>query len=190
MVLEQKFLEIHHFFLLIPDNTALCDLMTALNNFGRIRISKTFPALCSAMLDKTVSCHLKARVTVITVDYHGNPRTSGSDPITVELKSDQSRDTLPVDMIDEDNGTYKIEFVPHQPGQHKLYVTIFNRPIRESPFCISVTEHVNPVLRIGTRGCGQLEFVQPVNVACDAEGRIIVLDTGKHRITYTVCIKC
>lgn len=162
-------------------NSALCDLMNALNNFGRIRISKTFPALCSAMLDTTITRHLKAKVTVVTVDYHGNPRTSGSDPITVELRN-ESQEPLPVDVVDDDDGTYKIFFTPSAAGQHKLYVTIFDRPIRDSPFTITVTDHNNPVMKVGTRGCGNLEFVQPVNVEVDADENLIVLDTGNSRV--------
>ena len=162
-------------------NSALSDLMNALNDFGRIRISKTFPALCSALWDKNLTRHLKAKVTVVSVDYHGNPRTSGSDPLEVELRNEQN-ELLPVEVIDRDDGTYQIYFTPKAAGQHRLHVSIFERPIRDSPFTIEVTDHNNPVMKVGKRGLDHLEFVQPVNVVVDGEENIIVLDAGNSRI--------
>lgn len=63
-------------------NSALDDLKKAIDVFGRVRISKTFPALCTATLENPV-IHLKVKAVAHTVDYHGNSRTTGGDPIQV-----------------------------------------------------------------------------------------------------------
>ncbi len=163
-------------------NAALRDLMTALNSFGRIRISKTFPALCRARLQTPVTTHLATSVSIATVDYHGNPRTSGCDPVTVELRDDEG-DIVPTEIKDNDDGSYVISFTPRARGVHKLCVSIFDRPIRESPFMIDVSEHNNPVLKVGQRGSGNVDFVQPVCACVDKTNDVIyVLDTGNSRI--------
>lgn len=61
-------------------NAAMLDLKQSMEVFGRVRISKTFPALCMAKLEKP-TIHLKMTITATTVDYHGNPRVSGGDPL-------------------------------------------------------------------------------------------------------------
>ena len=162
-------------------NTALRDLMNALNSFGRIRISKTFPALCKANLEKSVT-HLKTTISINTVDYHGNPRTSGCDPVTVELRDDRG-EIIPAEVKDNDDGSYIITFTPRAQGMHKLLVSIFDRPIRDSPFMINVSEHNNPVLKVGKRGSGNIDFIQPVCAVVDKiNDFIFVLDTGNSRI--------
>ena len=164
----------------VKHNSALQDLHSSLSNFGRIKISTTFPALCTAKLEPLVT-HLKATVTMTTVDYHGNPRTTGNDPVLVDLKNDDGV-TVSTDLKDHDNGLYTITFIPSAAGQHKLSITIFDRPIRDGPFYVEVTNHKNPCVRFGRRGNGQSEFIQPINVVMDAQQLIYVLDTGNSRI--------
>lgn len=59
-----------------------------------------------------------------------------------------------------------------------------DRPIQNYPLRVEVTPHNNPVRTFGGgRGSGKAEFLQPVGVAVDAEGRTaFVLDTGNSRI--------
>ena len=162
-------------------NSALDDLVTALSEFGRIKISKTFPALCTARVDKVIS-HLKSSLVITTVDYHGNPRTSGADPVHAELKT-ESGTKLPLHIKDHDNGTYTITFTAHTTSTHRLYVSIFDRPIRDSPFTLNVTDHTSPSLIVGRQGHEALGFNQPVQVVVDpTDDCLYVLDTGNSRI--------
>ncbi len=162
-------------------NSALMDLKNALNDFGQIKISNTFPALCTARLDR-VTTHLKTMVTITTVDYHGNLRTTGNDPVVAELRNPDNT-MVPLDLVDHDDGTYTVTFTPLTAGRHTLRVNIFDRPIKESPFLLDVSEHNNPVAKIGRRGSGNLEFIQPVIVAIESsEQQIVVLDTGNSRV--------
>lgn len=86
-------------------------------------------------------------------------------------------------VTDHNTGKYTIHFTPHTTGRHKLEVTIFGRHIRDSPILFDVDEHNNPVKKVGGRGTGQLEFVQPVTVAVNStQSKVFVLDTGNSRI--------
>lgn len=161
-------------------NSALADLVNTLSVFGSIKISMTFPALCSAVVEKPVT-HLQATVTVTTVDYRGNPRTSGGDPLVSEV-SNEKGEPLPANVEDHDNGTYTITFTPLNAGIHKLSITIFGRAIRESPFVLNVSEHNNPIAKYGFRGSGRLEFIQPINIVVGGDGNLYILDTGNSRV--------
>ncbi|XP_074654650.1 tripartite motif-containing protein 3-like isoform X2 [Tubulanus polymorphus] len=161
-------------------NTALQGIITGLNSFGRIRISTTYPALSFAQIRSAVT-HLRSTVHVSTVDYHGNPRTTGGDPIVVELRNERN-ELIPVKVTDCDDGTYKICYTPLAGGKHTLNINIFDRPIKESPFIINISQHNNPIYKLGTRGSNGLNFIQPVNVVTDSDDNIYVLDTGNSRI--------
>ena len=161
-------------------NSALGDLRQALDVLGSVRISKTFPALCTATLELPV-IHLKMKVTVHTVDYHGNPRTSGGDPVEAVLL-DEDSGVLPLQLEDHNTGNYTVSFTPTKSGSHKLEITIFGRSIKESPFVFEVSDHNNPVKRVGSQGCGDLQFLQPVAVVFGRNNQLFVLDTGNSRI--------
>ena len=162
-------------------NTALNDITNLLNVLGRIKVSTTFPALCTAKVGKAIT-HLKSVVTLNTVDYHGNPRTSGSDPIIVDLRNERGE---PIDsrIKDKNDGTYEIQYTPPKSGNYKMCVGIFNRPIKASPLMISVSDHNNPVMKFGSRGNREEEFLQPLRiVAGEGDGNVYVLDTGNSRV--------
>lgn len=161
-------------------NSSLKDISKGLNDFGRIKISTTFPSLCTGKIGEAIT-HLKSSVSISTVDYHGNPRTSGSDPLSAEVRTDKG-EIVESKVRDHENGTYEVQYVPPKSGKMKMYVSIFNRPIKGSPFIISVTDHNDPVWKFGSRGSAEDRFLQPVRVVTDSDGLTFVLDTGNSRI--------
>lgn len=55
---------------------------------------------------------LEANVLLRTVDYHGDPRTSGGDPVTVNARYDTSPvEPIPCHIYDLDDGTYRFIFL-------------------------------------------------------------------------------
>ena len=118
------------------------------------------------------------------VDYHGDPRTSGGDPITVEVLPLNVSTSLEYQIEDLEDGTYKIKFRPSASGRYVLKVSVFERPIKDCPLFFDVTEHNNPVALYGSRGSGKDEFLQPVAIAIDDAdgGMVYVVDTGNSRI--------
>ncbi|XP_076451845.1 tripartite motif-containing protein 2-like [Babylonia areolata] len=161
-------------------NDALRDIAKAVSHFGQISVSTTFPALSTAKVFPTTA-HLRSSIRIFTVDYHGNPRMTGGDPITVDLRAENG-DSVEAKIKDNEDGSYDILFLPQKPGKLKMCVNIFSRPIKDSPFAVDVSEHINPIARIGSRGSGRDNFCQPVRLCVGAEDVVYVLDTGNSRV--------
>lgn len=161
-------------------NNALGDIRKCLEEFGCVRTSTTFPALCTCIVENC-SAHLETSALVQTVDYHGRMQTGGGDPIIAELHQENG-DNLDTRLDDRGDGTYQVWYTPTHPGSYKLQVTIFGRPIKENPFNFSASEHIDPLCQIGSRGSGDSNFLQPVAVVCDRDDQVYVLDTGNSRI--------
>ncbi|ESO09257.1 hypothetical protein HELRODRAFT_156422 [Helobdella robusta] len=165
-------------------NSSSNSLKTSLNQFGRISVSKTFPALCSASIEKNASIRLNYNISISTVDYHGNIRTSGGDPVEIKLIDPKGKITH-ADVDDNEDGTYSSNYSFIISGPHKLHIYIFNRPIKDSPFSINVSEHIDPVVRFGSPGSGFSHFKQPVAIFITGDQFIYILDTGNSRIKIT-----
>lgn len=192
-------------------NDSLAQVESALSRLGRVRTSTTFPSLSSAALEMPVPAvaRLPAQARLRTVDYHGCPRKTGGDPVTAELVVDPDAPApppppaptaapagaaptqqvapaapLPCQVTDWDDGSYTIKFRPWDAGRYLLKLSVMDRPIQNYPLKVEVTPHNNPVRTFGGgRGSGKTEFLQPVGVAVDPEGRsAFVLDTGNSRI--------
>ena len=162
-------------------NSSIDDLKSSLYNFGKISVSKTFPALCSATLVKKASIRLSYEISIRTVDYHGNIRTSGGDPVDLKLIDSKGSVSAP-EVCDNEDGTYSATYTFSVSGCHKLYVYIFGRSIKDSPYTIEVTEHIDPIIRIGSSGSGEVNFKQPVAIFLDPSHLVYILDTGNSRI--------
>lgn len=162
-------------------NNSMKDIANALNNLGQVKVSTTFPALCTAKVGKGIT-HLKNSITIMTVDYHGNPRISGSDPVIADLRNERG-ESIDAKIRDKNDGTYEIQYVPPKSGTYKICVAIFNRPIKGSPFTITVSDHNNPVWRFGVRSTKDDGFMQPLRTVCNgADGNLYILDTGNSRV--------
>ena len=86
---------------------------------GRVRTSTTYPSLCTYDLcEKNPVANLETCVILNTVDYHGNSRSTGGDPVTsnVTMEGNPNKE-LNVRVEDLDNGTYKIYFRPPSAGK-------------------------------------------------------------------------
>nr|CAD7568850.1 unnamed protein product [Timema californicum] len=168
-------------------NESQSELEASLSRLGRVRTSTTFPSLCTAILLDSAVAQLETTAVLHTVDYHGDLRTTGGDPVSVEVipmlgTSPQSQ-ALSTNIEDCDDGTYNITFRPTSPGKYVMKVSVLERPIKDFPLFFDVTEHNNPVAVYGCRGSGKDEFLQPVAIAIDdEEGTVYVVDTGNSRI--------
>ncbi|KAG5898288.1 hypothetical protein JTB14_008631 [Gonioctena quinquepunctata] len=167
-------------------NDSLEQIQQHLSVLGKVRTSTTFPSLCTAKLEENIVAGIESYVTLTTVDYHGNVRKTGGDPVQAELllvTPDESSQSFPVRVVDCDDGTYKTYFRAPKAGRYGIQISVINRPIKDNPLYFDVSEHNNPILTYGTRGSGKDEFMQPVAVAIDERDQTIyVLDTGNSRI--------
>jgi hypothetical protein len=128
-------------------NQALQDLARSLNSVGRIRVSSTYPPLCRTKIEPPVA-NLQCAIHIETVDYNGNVRVDGGDPLTVNIWDPYGK-LCEYDCQDKQSGTYTIIFRPLISGNHKIDIRIFDRPISCSPFIVDVTKHNNPLWTFG-----------------------------------------
>ena len=167
-------------------NNSLETIQEQLSILGRVRTSTTFPSLCSAKIEGDAIAGIEGTVVLHTVDYHGNQRKTGGDPIEAELMPvtpDHNTTAVPLEVVDNDDGTYKIKFRAPKSGRYGVKISIFERPIKDSPLFFDVSEHNNPVKVYGSHGSGKDEFIQPVAVTVDeSDNSVYVLDTGNSRI--------
>ncbi|CAF0874309.1 unnamed protein product [Adineta ricciae] len=164
-------------------NHALQDLARSLNSVGRIRVSSTYPPLCRAKIEPPVA-NLQCAIHIETVDYNGNVRMDGGDPLTVNIWDPYGK-LCEYDLHDKQCGTYTIIFRPLISGHHKIDIRIFDRPISGSPFLADVTKHNNPLWSFGKRGRGDNELSMPVSVIvddCNEREQVYILDPGNSRI--------
>lgn len=124
-------------------NDSQADLARAIEQFGRIKVSNTYPPLCTARVNGSVA-NVRCSVYVTAMDYNGNVQNVGGDPLTVSV-ADPNGKPIDYQMEDTLGGSYNISFLPHCPGRYNIDVKIFNRPIRGSPLCVNISEHNNPI---------------------------------------------
>ncbi|KAJ8968665.1 hypothetical protein NQ317_009741 [Molorchus minor] len=154
-------------------NDSLEQIQQHLSVLGKVRTSTTFPSLCAAHLEGTTISGIENCVTLKTVDYHGNARKTGGDPVQAELlpvtTEEVEQQSFPCGVMDCDDGTYKVYFRAPKAG----------RIIR----CTLTLPNI--IIRVYLRlaGSGKDEFMQPVAVAIDERDQTVyVLDTGNSRI--------
>ncbi|XP_050304391.1 tripartite motif-containing protein 3-like isoform X2 [Anthonomus grandis grandis] len=168
-------------------NDSLDQVQQHLGILGKVRSSTTFPSLCTAQIEDNIIAGIETCISLNTVDYHGNSRKTGGDPIQAEIIAVSTEvgpdPTFLLRIQDCDDGTYKIFFRPKKAGRYGIKLSVIERAIKDNPLFFDVSEHNNPVASYGSRGSGKDEFNQPVAVAIDERDQTIyVLDTGNSRI--------
>ncbi|RWS07481.1 tripartite motif-containing protein 2-like protein, partial [Dinothrombium tinctorium] len=163
-------------------NSAVDDIQKAVNHFGSIRTSKTFPSLCTATVGKC-SANLKTIAHITTYDYNGVKQKFGGDLVSAEVIHCEDGSNVATRIVDNRDGTYDAIFVPPKGGQYVLRINVFGRPIKNFPIEFEASSHINPLCIYGCRGTDQHQFVQPVGIALNhANNTVYVLDTGNGRI--------
>ncbi|CAH2232804.1 jg16587 [Pararge aegeria aegeria] len=144
-------------------NNAQQRFAEALAELGRVRTSTTFPGLCTLQLESACVCGLEMVVVLRTVDYHGEARSTGGDPVTAAATLDDA--PLPCTVTDLDSGLYRISMRPWSGGAVCVRVLVFSRGVRDSPLRAQVLPAAVPLRVWGTRGSGKEQLNQPVAVA-------------------------
>jgi hypothetical protein len=91
------------------------------------------PALEGPVQDNLPTClHIKA------IGTDGQPITHGGDPFEVRVNGPTGE--VPVKVVDNGDGTYTAHFAPTDAGNHRIDVTLKNKPVANSPYNINVRE--------------------------------------------------
>jgi len=150
-------------------------LRSAIMEFGAVRTSETFPALCTVeFTEPRVTVNVPSKARILTYDASGRRQNVGGDPVSVELQ-DRCQCSVPVMILDVGDGTYELMFTVLTVGTHSLTVRIFDRVVgSSSPVSFIAHQFHVPVATYSG-------LHQPVAVALD--GSIMyVLDTGNSRV--------
>lgn len=146
-----------------------------------------YPPYCTVMgkaLSEPRVDHL-CTVIMCTKDRAKEPCLEGGGRLFVQLKFIQTGASLPVDIQDNGDGTYLINFQPKNEGEHQLDITIRGRHIYGSPFKLLISkgwEYGVVTLCFGSKGSQNGQFHWPWGICCDHQGHIIVGDRSNHRI--------
>ncbi|VDK67554.1 unnamed protein product [Litomosoides sigmodontis] len=188
---ENAFLKLH-----MDTKKLLFEIEKSLSQFGAVSGSTTFPGQCIIELMDTPSVCTETHLILTTYDVSGKRRNTGGDPVKVEVvkgklrqqsSGEGSSNTGKVEVIDAiikdgEDGTYSICFKAFEPCEHLVRVSIFGRPVKNSPFSVNVSSHHSPTWHFGSHGAGTLQLNQPVKVFQDSREQIYILDTGNNRI--------
>lgn len=150
-----------------------------------------YPPLCTVMGEGLYFPRVNKLCTVILAskDRAGEPCLEGGERLFVQLKSASGGGAmLPVDLRDNSDGTYSINFRPQLKGEHQLMIVIRGQHVLGSPFTLFVDSGREygrfGVLTqmFGSEGSQNGQFCRPWGICCDQHGNIIVGDRSNHRI--------
>jgi hypothetical protein len=75
--------------------------------------------------------------TVVTKDIQGNPIKSGGEDVKVKIVGPKGEE-IPAEIIDNGDGTYKVNYRPSGPGKHVVTPTVRGEPVKKAPFTVEV----------------------------------------------------
>ncbi|CAH1243765.1 TRIM2 [Branchiostoma lanceolatum] len=112
--------------------------------------------------EQSQKCHIDSE----NIEIEIKEPTGGIQEASIEPKSD---------------GTWGIKWRPRVAGEHCVVASIDGYPIEGSPYVISVKSN-NPVLQFGKRGARRGRFKEPIGIAVDKLGQVVVADSTNARI--------
>jgi len=74
--------------------------------------------------------------TIEARDKNGKRRIEGGDPFKVDIQGPTG--PVPVDVVDNGDGTYQVTYHPDDAGRHDIAVTLEGKPIKGSTFRVDV----------------------------------------------------
>uniref|UniRef100_A0A6B2KX48 Calponin-homology (CH) domain-containing protein n=1 Tax=Arcella intermedia TaxID=1963864 RepID=A0A6B2KX48_9EUKA len=80
----------------------------------------------------------EAKISVITKDSFGNKLTAGDCNINGFLKSKNDDLTIPLNVLDNSDGSYSLSYLPQIAGDYELQVFLDESPIKDTPVDVSV----------------------------------------------------
>ncbi|KAM9384399.1 E3 ubiquitin-protein ligase TRIM71 [Pholidichthys leucotaenia] len=129
-----------------------------------------------------------ASFTVVGYDHNNEPCVSSGDAVTAVVVSAADGNLASADVIDHQNGTYTISYLPKCEGEHLVSVMVSNQHIQGSPFKVMVKSGRSygsvgsTVSAFGSEGEGDGQLCRPWGICVDKEGYIIVADRSNNRI--------
>ena len=115
---------------------------------------------------------------IITKDSKGDHYFEGGSEVTAVVMETKTGEEITARTVDNNNGTYTINFVPWQIGEIYLSVFVNEHKIKGSPFKIMVQEHIIKPSKIITKN--EYSFDQLWGIACSNNGTWAVANWKKN----------
>ena len=108
--------------------------------FGQLFDDVAIPDNCevTGIPAKPLTVGSKVNFTIITKNHHSKPCVTGGSHIVVQVQSSREGDLVPVEVKDNNDGSYSAFFVAKQVGNVKLPITIEGDHIKGSPYTVMV----------------------------------------------------
>jgi hypothetical protein len=74
---------------------------------------------------------------VATKDIQGNPIKTGGEDVQVKIVGPKG-ETIPAEITDNGDGTYKVAYRPTGPGKHVITPTVRDENVKNAPFTVDV----------------------------------------------------
>jgi len=81
--------------------------------------------------------NIKARFTIEARNIDNTIIPCGGHPFVVSILG-TSKEPIPLNIIDNEDGTYRAEYIPTDPGKYVIGITLDDQSIPESPFEVNV----------------------------------------------------
>ena len=153
------------------------------DKYEEMPLSLTSAAQTTASGSGLESCCANQESTFVIVakDAQGQARDRGGDTFLVESADGELKSSV----VDNSNGTYHVSYVAPENKEGRLSVSVMlrGRPIRGSPFGISVSSSCEGVFHRmwGSHGSGQGQLNHSAGVAVAGQ-EVYVADTSNHRL--------
>lgn len=129
-----------------------------------------------------------ASFTVTGYDHDGEPRLSGGDTVSAIIMSVPDGNLSSAEVMDHQNGSYTVSYLPKSEGEHLVSVLVCNQHIQGSPFKVAVKSGRSygslgsQLSSFGCEGEGDGQLCRPWGVCVDKEGYVVVADRSNNRI--------
>lgn len=167
-----------------PDNA----LLSAISTLGFISTSGFGPNSVAAGEGlQQALCGHQSTFLVQVKDYLGELQVVGGDALCAAVQSPDGSNCK-AHVIDRQNGTYAVCYIPEVVGQHTISVLLRGMHVQHSPFHVNVRmgRNYNQVgkmlLTFGGEGDGDGKLCRPWGVCTDKSGNIIVADRSNNRV--------
>jgi len=153
--------------------------------------------------DKVLYDTLPTWFDIRAKDRRGRDIPTGGDPFEVYATNEETGEHVPVNLVDNGDGSYRANFAPVKAGRHKVGSKLRGKPVGGSPYTIKVNagatedsfvERFSFIIRTRTKD-GQLKKVggdRFIATVLSPEGtqvegvQVADLNDGRHEVSYTV----
>ncbi|XP_078678176.1 E3 ubiquitin-protein ligase TRIM71-like [Branchiostoma floridae x Branchiostoma belcheri] len=161
------------------ENTAATAFADEVENFGGLKTDVDV-SKCDVIVKPAVQ-GFQCFAVLTTVDKGGCPCVTNRKAVTANMKDPSGTNVTPKLQM-KSGGVWEISYMPKVTGNHRLEVKVNSQQVAGSPFDVTVQERETPVLTIGRKGSGVGELDEPLDVAVDTDGNIVVVEQENKRV--------